>query len=300
MVDDAALSKDERQYRAPHLPVGLVVSRYETSGLLAQRRIRIPLPGRSGRFQKLILHREWRLAPTNFTRKSALQRLAVVVLRIRSTTEIMIPSSVCTRKRDESFTDGTSSSRRLEQVRRRRQRTAHGGGRRKGAAAEEERERRWAAYATRVWSCVVCHVTLGHTNIDRLVMGLNRPNGPGSGPVPYEHSVQLHHRGSIIIPIDNQIGPIYTVYKTEDTASREPTTIATPKPYFRTSPSDHGTDGDNGGSGSRFTGAPGSDQFNKETGTSKARFDSPRQYDRNKSDHGGGAAAHDGVGGGVR
>ncbi|KZV33884.1 hypothetical protein F511_11094 [Dorcoceras hygrometricum] len=39
-----------------------------------------------------------RLALTNFTRKSALQRLAVVVLLIRSTTEITIPSSVCTRK----------------------------------------------------------------------------------------------------------------------------------------------------------------------------------------------------------
>ncbi|KZV25584.1 hypothetical protein F511_21287 [Dorcoceras hygrometricum] len=69
-----------------------------------------------------------RLAPTNFTRKLALQRLAVVVLRIRSTTEITIPSLVCTRKRDESFTDGISSSRRLEQVRRRRQRAEHGGG----------------------------------------------------------------------------------------------------------------------------------------------------------------------------
>ncbi|KZV27956.1 zinc transporter 8-like [Dorcoceras hygrometricum] len=34
------------------------------------------------------------------------------------------------------------------------------------------------------------------------MMGLNRPNGPGSGPVPYEHSIQLHHHGSIIIPID--------------------------------------------------------------------------------------------------
>ncbi|KZV50379.1 hypothetical protein F511_08024 [Dorcoceras hygrometricum] len=42
-----------------------------------------------------------RLAPTNFTRKLALKRLAVVVLLIRSTTGITTPSSVCTRKRDE-------------------------------------------------------------------------------------------------------------------------------------------------------------------------------------------------------
>ncbi|KZV53996.1 G-type lectin S-receptor-like serine/threonine-protein kinase [Dorcoceras hygrometricum] len=38
----------------------------------------------------------------------------------------------------------------------------------------------------------------------------------------------------------------------------------------------------------RVTQEPGSDQFHKETGTSKARSDSPHQDDRNKSDHGGG------------
>ncbi|KZV53042.1 hypothetical protein F511_31656 [Dorcoceras hygrometricum] len=70
-----------------------------------------------------------RLAPTNFTRKLALQRLTVVVLRIRSMTEIKIPLSVCTRKHDKYFTDGISSSIPSEQVRRRRQRTAHGGSR---------------------------------------------------------------------------------------------------------------------------------------------------------------------------
>ncbi|KZV22003.1 hypothetical protein F511_38103 [Dorcoceras hygrometricum] len=42
--------------------------------------------------------------------------------------------------------------------------------------------------------------------------GLEPVNGLGSGP---EHSFQVHHRGSIIIPLDDQIGPIYTVYKTE-------------------------------------------------------------------------------------
>ncbi|KZV32481.1 hypothetical protein F511_27228 [Dorcoceras hygrometricum] len=83
------------------------------------------------------------LAPTNFTRKLALQRLAVVVLRIRSTTEITIPSSVCTRKREESFTDGIScrygrnksdgddNRRRTAVARRGRRRRA------RGAAAEE-------------------------------------------------------------------------------------------------------------------------------------------------------------------
>ncbi|KZV58081.1 putative serine/threonine-protein kinase Cx32, chloroplastic-like [Dorcoceras hygrometricum] len=68
-----------------------------------------------------------RLAPTNFTRKLALQLLAVVVLLIRSTTGITTPSSVCTRKRDEFITDEISSSRWLEQVQPRRQRTAAGG-----------------------------------------------------------------------------------------------------------------------------------------------------------------------------
>ncbi|KZV27834.1 hypothetical protein F511_28335 [Dorcoceras hygrometricum] len=127
------------------------------------------------RFDTLLASRS--LAPTNFTRKLALQRLAVVVLLIRSTTGITTPSSVCTRKRDESFTDGISSSRWSEQVQP-RQAAAHGGGGARRAAREGRRPR-------------------------------------GSGPVPYEHSVQLHHRGSIILPIDDQIGPIYTVYKTE-------------------------------------------------------------------------------------
>ncbi|KZV37430.1 hypothetical protein F511_12448 [Dorcoceras hygrometricum] len=73
---------------------------------------------------------ERRLAPTNFTRKLELQRLVVVILLIRSTTGIMTPSSVCTRKRDEFITDGISSSRWSKQVQPRRQRTAARGGRR--------------------------------------------------------------------------------------------------------------------------------------------------------------------------
>ncbi|KZV26130.1 hypothetical protein F511_13590 [Dorcoceras hygrometricum] len=80
-----------------------------------------------------------RLDPTNLTRKLALQRLAVVVLLIRSTTEITTPSSVCTRKREESFTDGISSSRWSEQVQP-RQVAAHGGNARR-AAREGRRPR---------------------------------------------------------------------------------------------------------------------------------------------------------------
>ncbi|KZV25478.1 hypothetical protein F511_05528 [Dorcoceras hygrometricum] len=70
------------------------------------------------------------LAQTNFTMKLALQRLAVVVLRIRSMTEITIPLSICTRKHEKCFTDGISSSRRSEQVQP-RQTAAHDGGRRR-------------------------------------------------------------------------------------------------------------------------------------------------------------------------
>ncbi|KZV38197.1 hypothetical protein F511_14394 [Dorcoceras hygrometricum] len=82
----------------------------------------------------------WRLAPTNFTRKLALQRLAVVVLRIRYTTEITTPSSVCTRKFDESLTDGISSSRWSEQVQPRLA-AAHGGGGARRAEREGRRPR---------------------------------------------------------------------------------------------------------------------------------------------------------------
>ncbi|KZV18500.1 hypothetical protein F511_10250 [Dorcoceras hygrometricum] len=42
-------------------------------------------------------------------------------------------------------------------------------------------------------------------------MGLNQPNGPGAGTGPYEHSIHSYHRGFIITPIDDLIGPIYTV-----------------------------------------------------------------------------------------
>ncbi|KZV17072.1 protein STICHEL [Dorcoceras hygrometricum] len=93
--------------------------------------------------------------------------------------------------------------------------TAGGGARRRAAARGRGRrpcgERRRGGGYFRVFGVVeLCHAN-PRSCIYRLVMGLNRPNGPGSGPVPYEHSVQLHHRGSIIFPIDDQIGSIYTV-----------------------------------------------------------------------------------------
>ncbi|KZV36850.1 zinc finger family protein [Dorcoceras hygrometricum] len=49
----------------------------------------------------------------------------------------------------------------------------------------------------------------------RLAMGMYRPIGLGSGPGPSEHPVQLNHYGFIITPIDDQIGPIDSVSKTE-------------------------------------------------------------------------------------
>ncbi|KZV49136.1 hypothetical protein F511_43363 [Dorcoceras hygrometricum] len=92
--------------------------------------------------------------------------------------------------------------------------------------------------------------------IYRFSMGLGRAQAQG------EHWFQVHHCDSVIIPIDDQIGPIYTVYKTvhydvktifrtapvsfkdsqtsPSLASRGLTTFVTPKPQFRTNPSDHG------------------------------------------------------------
>ncbi|KZV44600.1 hypothetical protein F511_30304 [Dorcoceras hygrometricum] len=55
-----------------------------------------------------------RLAPTSFTGKPALQRLAAVDLLIRSTTRNRTPSSACTRRPDEFTTDGISSSTNRE------------------------------------------------------------------------------------------------------------------------------------------------------------------------------------------
>ncbi|KZV32687.1 hypothetical protein F511_26700 [Dorcoceras hygrometricum] len=62
--------------------------------------------------------RERRLAPTSFTGKLALQRLAAVDLLIRSTTGNRTPSLACTRRPDEFITEGISSSRWPERVRR--------------------------------------------------------------------------------------------------------------------------------------------------------------------------------------
>ncbi|KZV42499.1 hypothetical protein F511_20952 [Dorcoceras hygrometricum] len=131
-----------------------------------------------------ILHRERRLAPTNFTRKLALQRLTVVVLLIRSTTGITTPSSVCTRKRDESFTDVISLSRWSEQVQP-RQATANGGGRRRveEATAESGRGRRGAAMS-RVWSVVF---------LDNVALGIQLAVGPQQLRLR-NHNFGLTHR----------------------------------------------------------------------------------------------------------
>ncbi|KZV23245.1 hypothetical protein F511_25032 [Dorcoceras hygrometricum] len=84
-----------------------------------------------------------RLAPTRFTGKLALQRLAAVVLRIRSTTGNTTPSLVYTRRADEFTTNGISSSRCSERVQPRQ--ATHGGGRRKGRRPRGVVEREGAA-----------------------------------------------------------------------------------------------------------------------------------------------------------
>ncbi|KZV52818.1 hypothetical protein F511_13973 [Dorcoceras hygrometricum] len=68
----------------------------------------------------------------------ALQRLAAVVLRIRSTIGNTTPSSVCTRRADEFTTNGISSLRWSEQVQPRRRRHTAAARRRVRAAAERE------------------------------------------------------------------------------------------------------------------------------------------------------------------
>ncbi|KZV38623.1 hypothetical protein F511_01175 [Dorcoceras hygrometricum] len=61
----------------------------------------------------------WRLAPTSFTRKPALQTVGGGRLRlIKSTTGRETPSSACTRRPDEINADGSSSKSWPEQLRR--------------------------------------------------------------------------------------------------------------------------------------------------------------------------------------
>ncbi|KZV54267.1 hypothetical protein F511_27019 [Dorcoceras hygrometricum] len=120
--------------------------------LFAQRRIRIPLPGHSGRFknwspgtvntpanQYINIDRMFDqylagvYAPGSdqFYEEIGTSTVGCVGLLIRSKIGISIPSSVCTRKHDEDFTDGISSPERSEQVRRRAA-PAWGGEERKG------------------------------------------------------------------------------------------------------------------------------------------------------------------------
>ncbi|KZV58528.1 hypothetical protein F511_19468 [Dorcoceras hygrometricum] len=125
-------------------------------------------------------------------------------LLIWSTTGIPIPSPVCTRKLDEDFTDGISSPERSEryfrrQRRRRRQAASEAGGRRRRRWQRRGYERK---NKLRSFWCVSNEYP--RASIYRFSMGLNQLNG-----------LQVHHCGSIIIPIDDQIGPFYIVYKTE-------------------------------------------------------------------------------------
>ncbi|KZV14327.1 hypothetical protein F511_43649 [Dorcoceras hygrometricum] len=101
--------------------------------------------------------------------KLALQRLNSYGLLIRSTTQISIPSPVCTRK--PTKVSRTESPRRNGRNKFRRRRRQRRGEERKGE-----------------------NISLA---------------GPGV------HWFQVHRCGFIIIPIDDQIGPIYRVYKTE-------------------------------------------------------------------------------------
>ncbi|KZV49382.1 hypothetical protein F511_10922 [Dorcoceras hygrometricum] len=69
-----------------------------------------------------------RLAPTNFTRKPALETVGGGRSSIRSTTGIKTPSSACTRRPDEFSAGGNTSARWPEQVRRRAAATMLSGG----------------------------------------------------------------------------------------------------------------------------------------------------------------------------
>ncbi|KZV20327.1 HAUS augmin-like complex subunit 3 [Dorcoceras hygrometricum] len=130
---------------------------------------------------------------------------AVVVLLIRSTTEISIPSSVCTRKHDEYFTDRISSSRRSEQVRRRRQATTA----RKGGGREE-----WEKGGRRA---------LGFVEKSHF-----HPSPP------------ILNKLSLISVRELRSQYLCDPQWFRDTASRGPTTCVTPKLQFRTDPSNHG------------------------------------------------------------
>ncbi|KZV30384.1 hypothetical protein F511_34518 [Dorcoceras hygrometricum] len=141
---------------------------------------------------------------------------------IRSTTGNVIPPSICTRRYDGFWHErkllvkliGTSPI------------TARGGGGRRPAAALGE-----AGGGVGYWE-------EGRPNY-RKSHSLNPP--PMLNTLS---SVFMRTDGFIITPIDDQIGPIDSVSKTEhhdaDTASRGPTTIVAPKSQFWTCPSDHG------------------------------------------------------------
>ncbi|KZV37467.1 hypothetical protein F511_14883 [Dorcoceras hygrometricum] len=144
---------------SPHDPLGITDSACKNQSVMVSVQygpfntnipIRSMTIGKSRVARDLItMHTSWRsnsdiacvtrrLDPTSFTRKLALQRLATVVLRIRSTIGNTTPSSVCTRRADEFTMNGISSSWWSEQVQPRRRRHMAAARRRVRAAAERE------------------------------------------------------------------------------------------------------------------------------------------------------------------
>ncbi|KZV35771.1 hypothetical protein F511_33269 [Dorcoceras hygrometricum] len=122
-----------RRCRAPPCKTGMHECRPEGAALAARcvhNRVH-PIANRARQLRTSCATGAWWRAATCTT--------AVIALLIRSTTEITIPSSVCTRKRDECFMDGISSSRQSEQVRRWQQAAVRKGGRRrKGGGGRDE------------------------------------------------------------------------------------------------------------------------------------------------------------------
>ncbi|KZV57722.1 formin-like protein 7 [Dorcoceras hygrometricum] len=172
-------------------------------------------PGQPGSDKRL-----WRLAPTNFTRKLALQRLAVVVLRIRSTTEITILR--------QSALEKVKNLSRTESPRRGgRNKSNHDKRRHTAAAAHDGRwprgkkRRGGDSYSLGFCeSCCIYNVALGSRTYILTPPMLNKLSSI---------SVRQSRTQYLCDP-----------QWFRDTASRGPTTIATPKTHFRTDPSDHG------------------------------------------------------------
>ncbi|KZV38477.1 hypothetical protein F511_37153 [Dorcoceras hygrometricum] len=146
--------------------------------------------------------------------KLALQRLAAVVLRIRSTTGNMAPSSVCTRRPDEFVTNGISLSWWSEQVQPRRRR--HTAAAREGGGRERRGRREgWRLLVNREASTCV---TLNGSEIQLVV---------GSQPLRLRnHNFGLTHR--IMYGPFNTYIPIRSTTIGKSRVARDPITMHTP------------------------------------------------------------------------